>query len=69
MALLPNAYLGGENAGYNMAGQEHVFINTIPVNALKFWGKHLITAGNREGDVYTVKDENNYKSSIIRKTI
>ncbi|HIZ77069.1 MAG TPA: FAD-dependent oxidoreductase [Firmicutes bacterium] len=67
MALLPNAYLGGENAGYNMAGQEHVFINTIPVNALKFWGKHLITAGNREGDVYTVKDENNYKKLYYTK--
>lgn len=61
LALLPNAYLAGENAGYNMAGQEHVFDHAIPVNALKFWGKHLITAGNREGSVYAVSDETNYK--------
>ncbi len=61
LALLPNAYFTGENAGYNMAGREHFFDCAIPVNALKFWGKHLITAGNREGNVYIESDENNYK--------
>lgn len=61
LALLPNAYMGGENAGLNMAGQDHSFDNAIAVNALKFWGQHLITAGQRKGEVYQSSDSENYK--------
>lgn len=61
LALLPNAYMGGENAGLNMVGQDHSFANPIAVNALKFWGQHLITAGQRSGEVYQAWDAHNYK--------
>ncbi|MDO4541899.1 MAG: FAD-dependent oxidoreductase, partial [Bacillota bacterium] len=61
LALLPNAYMGGENAGLNMAGAEHCFTNAIAVNALKFWGQHLITAGQPIGEVYAKVEGDNYK--------
>lgn len=61
LALLPNAYLAGENAGYNMAGKDHSFDNAVAVNALKFWDRHLITAGQRVGEVYEKATADNYK--------
>lgn len=61
LALLPNAYLAGENAGYNMAGKDHSFDNAVAVNALKFWNCHLITAGQRVGEVYEKATADNYK--------
>jgi NAD(P)H-nitrite reductase large subunit len=57
MALLPNAYMQGECAGINMAGGgahgEVRFGKAIPMNAIGFFGLHIITAGNYTGDVYT----------------
>ena len=53
MALLPNAYLQGECAGINMAGGEKVFEKAIPMNAIGFFGLHVITAGNYHGEVYS----------------
>jgi len=68
MALLPNAYMQGECAGVNMAGGEKIFDKAIPMNAIGFFGLHMITAGNYTGDVYreqgTVSSEhgaNDYK--------
>ncbi|MDR2718908.1 MAG: FAD-dependent oxidoreductase [Treponema sp.] len=56
MALLPNAYMQGECAGINMAGGgtdgEVRFSKAIPMNAIGFFGLHIITAGNYSGDVY-----------------
>ena len=52
MALLPNAYMQGESAGINMAGGEGSFDKAIPMNAIGFFGLHIITAGNYSGDVY-----------------
>jgi NAD(P)H-nitrite reductase large subunit len=52
MALLPNAYMQGECAGVNMAGGEKTFDRAIPMNAIGFFGLHMITAGNYTGDVY-----------------
>lgn len=62
LALLPNAYMGGKNAGINMAGGESVYETAMAVNALKFWGDHLITAGNRVGEEYTVFGDGVYKT-------
>ena len=67
MALLPNAYMQGECAGINMAvsalgaGQEKSFDKAIPMNAIGFFGLHMITAGNYSGEVYINKDNENYK--------
>lgn len=61
MALLPNAYMQGECAGMNMSGVDFVFDKAIPMNAIGFFGKHIITAGTYEGETYVEADENNYK--------
>jgi NAD(P)H-nitrite reductase large subunit len=61
MALLPNAYMQGECAGFNMAGGEKVFEKAIPMNAIGFFGLHIITAGNYTGDDYTETEGGNYK--------
>jgi NADPH-dependent 2,4-dienoyl-CoA reductase/sulfur reductase-like enzyme len=52
MALLPNAYIQGECAGVNMAGGEKVFDKAIPMNAIGFFGLHIITAGNYTGETF-----------------
>ena len=61
MALLPNAYMQGECAGINMAGGEKKFDNAIPMNAIGFFGLHMVTAGNYSGDVYAKTEKDNYK--------
>jgi NAD(P)H-nitrite reductase large subunit len=66
MALLPNAYMQGECAGINMAGGETSFDKAIPMNAIGFFGLHVITAGNYEGEVYTENNRDNYKRLFYR---
>ena len=61
MALLPNAYMQGESAGFSMAGSEKSFAKAIPMNAIGFFGLHVITAGNYTGDVYSKTAGNDYK--------
>jgi NAD(P)H-nitrite reductase large subunit len=61
MALLPNAYMQGECAGINMAGGEKTFDKAIPMNAIGFFGLHIITAGNYIGNEYSESKNNNYK--------
>lgn len=53
MALLPNAYMQGHTAGVNMAGGSADYDNAIPMNAIGFFGLHIITAGTYEGECYT----------------
>lgn len=61
MALLPNAYRQGECAGINMAGGKAKFDNAIPMNAIGFFGLHIITAGNYTGSVYSEESKDAYK--------
>jgi NAD(P)H-nitrite reductase large subunit len=61
MALLPNAYMQGECAGINMAGGEKVFNKAIPMNAIGFFGLHIVTAGNYTGNVYSGGGKGDYK--------
>jgi NAD(P)H-nitrite reductase large subunit len=61
MALLPNAYMQGECAGINMAGGEKAFDMAIPMNAIGFFGLHVVTAGNYTGDVYSGGKMGDYK--------
>lgn len=66
MALLPNAYMQGEAAGVNMAGGEYDFDKAIPMNAIGFFGLHIITAGNLDGKDYIKKDFNSYKRLVTK---
>lgn len=52
LALLPNAYQQGECAGINMAGGAKQFTKAIPMNAIGFFGLHIITAGSYIGTEY-----------------
>jgi NAD(P)H-nitrite reductase large subunit len=61
MALLPNAYMQGECAGLNMAGGSKSFDKAVPMNAIGFFGLHVITAGNYTGEVYASNAGGNYK--------
>lgn len=53
LALLPNAYKQGECAGINMAGGRKEYNNAIPMNAIGFFGMHILTAGSYAGEVYS----------------
>lgn len=67
MALLPNAYLQGEAAGRAMTGGRDGFSTAIPENAIGFFGLHLITAGNYEGEADLVEDtETSYKKLFVK---
>jgi NAD(P)H-nitrite reductase large subunit len=61
MALLPNAYIQGECAGINMAGGEKTFDKAIPMNAIGFFGLHMITAGNYTGETFSSVKDGGYK--------
>ena len=66
LALLPNAYLQGETAGINMAGGDRVFDKAIPLNAIGFFGLHMLTAGRYDGEVSVYNDGKNYKLFAIK---
>ncbi|EPR11703.1 NAD(P)/FAD-dependent oxidoreductase [Ruminiclostridium papyrosolvens] len=61
LALLPNAYFQGETAGINMAGGNQTYDTAMPMNAIGFFGLHMLTAGAMEGECFEEIDENNYK--------
>jgi NAD(P)H-nitrite reductase large subunit len=69
LALLPNAYMQGEAAGINMAGGEKRYDKAIPMNAIGFFGLHVITAGSYDGEAYTVKAEKTYKKIISKNNL
>ena len=66
LALLPNAYMQGECAGINMAGGDKRYDKAIPMNAIGFFGLHIITAGTYDGEVYTVKKGHSYKKLFTK---
>ena len=45
LALWPNAFIQGKTAGANMAGSKKEFNGGFPLNAIGFFGLHLISAG------------------------
>lgn len=69
LALLPNAYKQGEIAGINMAGGERLYDDAIPMNAIGFWGLHVITAGNYDGEFIISRDGQKYKKLIISNDV
>lgn len=60
-AILPNAYMEGHTAGVNMAGGSETFNNPFPMNAIGFFGLHIITAGSYQGECFEAIDDSNYK--------
>lgn len=68
LSLLPNAYMQGECAGINMAGGSKAFDKAIPMNAIGFFGLHIITAGCYEGEAFTQNDTH-YKKLFVKDGI
>lgn len=66
LALLPNASRQGYCAGVNMAGGECVSDGAIALNAIGFFGSHILTAGSYEGESYTERDKNKYKKLFYK---
>ena len=66
MALLPNAYMQGECAGINMAGGEALYDKGIPMNAIGFFGLHIVSAGTYDGDEYLETDGESYKKLVTK---
>ena len=69
LALLPNAYMQGECAGINMAGGDAVYDKAIPMNAIGFFGLHIITAGSYDGEEYVKRTENSYKNLVTKDVV
>lgn len=66
LALLPNAYFQGKCAGVNMAGGVSSFMNGIPMNAIGFFGWHVLSAGNYEGECIEEITPTTYKKLFIK---
>ena len=62
LALLPNAYMQGEAAGRAMAGEPKPFNKAIPMNAIGFFGYHIITAGSYTGQAHVHSHGQDYKA-------
>lgn len=61
LALLPNAYRQGYTAGVNMAGGEAAFADAMPLNAIGFFGSHVLTAGSCEGESFVQAEGDVYR--------
>jgi NAD(P)H-nitrite reductase large subunit len=69
LAILPNAYLQGETAGVNMAGGEKSFKNAIPMNAIGFFGLHVLTAGSYDGEEIVETKPGVYRKLVVRDNL
>ncbi len=61
IAILPNAFMQGVVAGRNMSGGEARYEKAFAMNAIGFFGLHIITAGVYSGDVYSETCESGCK--------
>ncbi len=69
--IWPNAYNGGRVAGLNMAGRAEEYPGGTAMNAMKYFGVHIVSAGfpAAPDDSYETlikKDNSNYKKVIIK---
>ncbi len=69
LALLPNAAFQGRAAGFNMAGGEEKFDKAIAMNAIGFFGTHIMTAGCYDGEVYEEHTPTTYKKLFYRDNL
>lgn len=66
LALLPNAYMQGECAGLNMAGEEKLYDKAIPMNSIGFFDLHMVTAGSYCGDESIIESADGYKKLFVQ---
>jgi len=66
LAILPNAYMQGEIAGKNMAGESASFDKAMAMNAIGFFGLHIITAGSYTGEDTVFHSKTGYKRLFIQ---
>lgn len=66
LAILPNAYMKGNIAGQNMAGEECIYEKAMPMNSLGLFGLHMVTAGNYDGEEYVIKEKDAYKKLVYK---
>ncbi len=66
LALLPNAYMQGLSAGRDMTGVTQPFTTAMPMNAIGFFGYHIITAGSYDGDETVFSDGRSYKKLVVK---
>lgn len=66
LALMPNAYLQGHCAGVNMAGGDEFFDKAVAINAIGFFGTHVLTAGVYTGESYEEKTDEKYKKLFYK---
>ena len=59
----------GEVAGKNMAGGEARYEKAIPMNAIGFFGLHIISAGSYDGEEYVEETENTYKKLVFKNGV
>ena len=74
LAILPNAYIGGNCAGINMAGGNSEFSNAVPMNSIGFFGLHSMTAGSyyteeEGGELYEEKTDTGIKRLYMKDGI
>lgn len=69
LALLPNGYMQGEAAGIKMAGAAKPFKKGIPMNAIGFFGSHILSAGIYEGEAYCCEDKTSYKKLFVKDNL
>lgn len=69
LALLPNAYMQGETAGLHMTGTDKPYDKAIPMNAIGFFGYHMITAGSYDGEKTVCADGENYKMLVTKNNL
>jgi NAD(P)H-nitrite reductase large subunit len=67
LAILPNAYMQGEVAGRNMAGVETLFDKAMAMNAIGFFGLHVITAGAYVGEERLFSTKTGYKRLFVQE--
>ena len=66
MAILPNAYIQGRTAGENMAGGNRTPDNEFPMNAIGFFGMHILSAGSFAGERWESRDGDAYKLLVTK---
>lgn len=69
LALLPNAYMQGETAGLHMTGTDKPYDKAIPMNAIGFFGYHMITAGSYNGEKTVYAEGENYKMLVTKDNL
>jgi NAD(P)H-nitrite reductase large subunit len=69
LALWPNAYMQGETAGIDMAGGKKLYNKAIPMNAIGFFGLHIVTAGSYNGEAYIARTDSTYKKLVTKDNL